>query len=87
MSKKIWVPQPASKLYGAGGGHPESVRDQLVQQYGEGSVEKAEISVVLDLLFINGIIKPSEFVDLMMKKLHRIDEQRRAAANLEMDRG
>ena len=86
MNKKLWVPQPATRLYSAAG-EPESVRDQFVKQYGEGSVEKAEISIVLDLLYLNGIIKPSEFMDLMFKRLHQIDEMRRAAAGLESDRG
>jgi predicted protein tyrosine phosphatase len=78
---------PAGKLYGAGGAHPQSIRDQLVQQYGEVSVNSAELSVVLDVMMITGMIKPAEFVDLMQRKLHRIDEQRRAVARLEADRG
>ena len=87
MPPKVWIPQPATKLYGAGGADPESLRDRLVDSYGEGSVERAEISVVLDLLMISGIIKPSEFIDLMQKKLYRIDQKRRAAAGLDIDRG
>ncbi len=86
-TKGLWVPQPAAKLYGAGGSDPETVRDKMVEMVGEATVQKAELSVVLDLLFLNGVIRPSEFVELMMKKIHRIDERRRAAARLEEDRG
>lgn len=78
---------PAGKLYGADGAHPQSVRDQLVQQYGEVSVNSAELSVILDVMMVTGMIKPSEFIDLIQRKLHRIDQQRRAAARLEEDRG
>ena len=85
--KKIWVPQPATRLYGAQGADPERIRDRLVDAYGEGTVQRAELSVVLDLMMLNGIIKPSEFIDVMQRKLHKIDESRRAAANLDMDRG
>lgn len=88
MSKSgLWVPMPAGKLYGIGGAHPQSIRDQLVEQYGAVSVNSAELSVVLDIMMITGMIKPAEFVDLMQRKLHRLDEQRRAAARLESDRG
>jgi hypothetical protein len=78
---------PAGKLYGIGGAHPQSVRDQLVERYGQVSVNSAELSVVLDVMMVTGMIKPSEFVDLMQRKLHRIDEQRRAAARLDEDKG
>lgn len=84
---ELWVPQPSSKLYGAQGGDPETIRERLVQQYGEGTVERAEISCILDLLMINGVIRPSEFVEIITKKLDRIDQRRRAAARLESDRG
>lgn len=83
----IWVPQPATQLYAVGGAQAESVRDRLVGQFGEATVQRAEVSVLLDLMLLHGVIKPGEFVDLMLKRLHRIDEQRRAAANLDEDRG
>lgn len=85
--RKIWVPQPASKLYGAGGGDPISIRDQLVNQYGEGTVQRAELQTMLDVVILAGLIKPQEFFDVLMKRLHHIDQARRAAANLDEDRG
>jgi hypothetical protein len=63
------------------------VRDRFVAQYGENTVQRAELSVCLDVLLLVGIIKPSEFIEVLGRKLHRIDEQRRAAANLDSDRG
>lgn len=78
---------PAGKLYGAQGAHPQTVRDQLVARYGQVSVNSAELSVVLDIMMVTGMVKPSEFVDLMQRKLHRIDEQRRAEARLDVDKG
>lgn len=80
---KIWIPQPATKLYGAGNTHPETVRDRFVRQYGESTVQRAELSVVLDLLMLTGAIAPSEFVDVMSKKLSRIDQERQAAAGFQ----
>lgn len=87
MGVKIWVPQPASRGYGAYGGDPVSVRDELVDRYGEGSVQRAELATALDVMILIGAIKPQEFFDVMMKRLHDIDERRRAAANLDSDRG
>lgn len=87
MPPKIWVPQPASRGYGAGGGDPVSVRDQLVNQYGEGSVTRAEMQTILDVIIISGLIKPQEFYDVMMKRLYHLDQMRRQAANLDSDRG
>lgn len=85
--RKIWVPQPASRGYGAQGGDPVSVRDQLVNQYGEGTVSRAEIQTILDVIILTGMIKPEEFFEVMSKRLYKIDQMRRAAANLDSDRG
>ena len=84
---KIWVPQPATNLYRTGGNDPETLRDRLVKHYGESTVLRAEVSVLLDLALLTGQIKPSEFVEVLTKKLARTDEHRRAAANLDSDRG
>ena len=85
--RKIWMPQPATRGYGAEGGDPVSIRDRLVQEYGEGSVSRAELQTCLDVLIISGMIKPQEFFDVMRKRLHHIDQMQRAAANLDSDRG
>jgi hypothetical protein len=87
MPPKIWVPQPASRGYAAGGGDPVTIRDQLVNQYGEGTVTRAEIQTMLDVIMISGLIKPHEFFDVMQKRLYHLDQMRRAAANLDEDRG
>ena len=87
MPEKIWVPQPATNLYRTGGNDPESLRDKLVSKYGESTVLRAEVSVLLDLALLTGMIKPAEFVDVLIKKLERTDAHRRAAANLDSDRG
>lgn len=87
MSKKIWVPMPATRLYGADGAHPQTVRDKFVERYGEATVTQAELSAALDIMMLTGMIKPSEFIEVIGRKLHRIDEHRRAMARLEADRG
>lgn len=87
MASKIWVPQPATRGYGARGGDPVAIRDQLVQQYGEGTVTRAEIQTILDVIILSGLIKPEEFFDVMQKRLYHLDQMRRAAANLDSDRG
>lgn len=84
---KIWVPQPATRGYGASGGDPVTIRDQFVNQYGEGTVQRAEIQTILDVIIITGLIKPQEFFDVMQKRLYHLDQMRRAAANLDSDRG
>lgn len=85
--RKIWVPQPATRGYGAGGRDPVSVRDQLVDQYGEGTVQRAELQTLLDVAILSGLIKPEEFFEVMRRRLHHLDQMRRAAANLDEDRG
>lgn len=87
MGKGLWVPMPATKLYGVDNAHPQTIRDQMVERYGQVTVNSAELSVVLDVMMMTGMIRPSEFVDLMQRKLHRMDEQRRAEARLDEDRG
>jgi len=87
MPAKIWVPEPATKLYGTSGGDPQTVRDRLVQEYGEGSVQRCELAVLLDLAMITGQIRPEEFMYVMQVRLDKLDQQRRAAAGLESDRG
>jgi hypothetical protein len=70
---------PATKLYGS---NSESLRDRFVAQYGETTVHKAEHQVLLDLMLLLGVIKPSEFVDVLTKKLQRVDDLRRHAAGV-----
>jgi hypothetical protein len=62
-------------------------RDQLVGQFGEATVSRAEVSVILNLLYMTGMIKPNEFVDLMMMQCRRIEDERRAQVRLDSDRG
>jgi hypothetical protein len=80
------VPQPASKGYSAAG-DSQTVRDRLVDMYGDGTVTRAELATVIDVLIVTGMIKPQEFMDIMQKRLYHLDQQRRTAANLDSDRG
>lgn len=79
--------QPASRGYGAGGGDPVDTRSKLVDMYGESDVLRAELQTCLDVLILAGMIKPQEFVDILMRRLNHLDQMRRAAANLDSDRG
>lgn len=80
--RKIWVPMPESEMY------KRSVkRDHLVERFGEATVSRAEVAVVLNLLYMMNVIKPNEFVDLMVMQCERIEDERRADARLESDRG
>jgi len=82
MPNRILVPMPESDMY------KKSIkRDDLVQQFGEATVSRAEVAVVLNILYMTGVIKPSEFADLMVMQCRRIEDERRAAVRLEEDRG
>jgi hypothetical protein len=80
VAKLPSLPQPATELYKGGGGEPVTIRDRFVQQYGEGTVQRAELQVCLDLFMLMNIVKPQEFVEVLERKLRRIDDMRRAAA-------
>lgn len=87
MPPKLWVAQPASKGYAAEGGDPIAIRDRLVDMYGEGTVQRAELQTILDVIIISGLIKPQEFFEVMQRRLYHLDQVRRAAANLDSDKG
>jgi hypothetical protein len=70
----IIMPTPE---YGKGG---EYVRDRLVRQFGETSVMKAEIAICIQLMMMNGIIKGSQFVELLEQVLKKNEDRRRAQA-------
>lgn len=82
MPPKIYVPMPASQLYSGGGAHPETIRDRFVANYGETTVQRAELQVVLDLFMLMGVVKPSEFIEVLHRKLERIDKMRREQAGI-----
>lgn len=71
----IYVPMPASNAYG----YP-SKRDQLIRRYGEVSVMHAEVAVCVTILMEIGIIKKSEFVDLVEQALAAADRRRQLQA-------
>ena len=82
MPDRILVPMPESELY------KKSVRrDEIVSRYGEATVSRAEVATILNIMMITGVIKPNEFIDLMVRQCERIDEERRLAARLDEDRG
>lgn len=82
MPGKIWVPMPETEMY-----KKTVSRDELVGKFGEATVTRAEVSVVLNILYMTGMIKPNEFVELMIMQCRRIEDERRAHARLEEDRG
>jgi len=73
---------PASQLYGGQGPEPESIRDRFVARYGSATVAQAELQVVLDCFMIFGVIKPAEFVEVLQRKLERVDRMRREQAGV-----
>lgn len=82
MPDRILVPMPESELY------KKSVRrDEIVSRYGETTVSRAEVATILNIMMITGVVKPGEFIDLMVRQCERIDEERRLAARLDEDRG
>ena len=63
-------------------GDRQDIRSQLIAKHGETTVLWAELAVVIQLLFAQGVIKPTEFADLVSRQLGRIEERRRQAAGL-----
>lgn len=78
VNDKIIVPMPASEGFGG-----EHVRDRFVKQYGESSVNRAEIAVVTNILIAMGIINKHDFTDMLEHVLKRTEERRRHQAGLE----
>lgn len=82
MAGKIWVPMPETEMY-----KKTKRRDDLVQKYGESTVLRAELAVVLNILYLTNTVRPSEFYDAMVQQCRRIEDDRRADARLEADAG
>lgn len=78
MSPKpnIYIPMPKSEGYGG------NLRDQLAQKYGDPTVTRAETAVIINILIYMGIIKGSEFQDMIVQACERIDGERRKAAGI-----
>lgn len=62
-------------------------RDEIVNRYGEATVSRAEVAVLLNIMYVMKIVKPNEFIDMMVRQCERIEEERRKEARLEADRG
>jgi hypothetical protein len=76
LKRRSIVPMPhARTVYGEG-----SKRDQLIQQYGEVSVMHAEVAVCVTVLVELGIIKKSEFAELVENALKAADIRRQRQA-------
>jgi hypothetical protein len=73
----VGVPNPVA-LYG--NTEALSTRDKLVMQFGEATVQWAEMACVIQLLFAVGIVKPNEFIELVQHQCQRTDDMRRRAA-------
>jgi hypothetical protein len=82
LGRKIYVPMPETEMYAR-----TVSRDKLVETYGEATVTRAESAVVMNLLYLLGMIKPSEFIDAVVAQCRRIEDKRRADARLDSDRG
>lgn len=74
----VYVPMPAAQgFYGTDG---RSSRDQLIRQYGEVSVMHAEVAACIVMLEAIGILKKSEFQDLVQGALAAADLRRQRQA-------
>ena len=81
--RRIHVAMPETDMYGR-----KSVpRDELVMQFGSATVDRAEVATILNIMFVTGMVKPQEFVDVMVQQCRRIEEIRRRDAMLEEDKG
>ena len=76
------VPMPETVMY-----RKSVKREDLVDRYGESTVARAEVATILNILYVTGMVKPSEFTDIMIQQCTRIEEEWRKAANLDEDRG
>ena len=74
--KGIYVPMPKSEGYGG------NLRDELVQKFGEPTVTRAETAVIINILIYMGVMKGSEFRDMIVTMCNRIDDERRKAAGI-----
>lgn len=72
----IYVPMPKSSFaYG-----DSMKRDQLIRRYGEVSVMHAEVSACVSVMILLGIIKKTEFVELVENALQSADKARQRQA-------
>lgn len=80
--RRIPVAMPESQAY------KKTVnRDMIVMEYGESTVSRAEVAAIMNLLIVTGVVKAQELIDIVIQQCQRIDAERRAAANLDEDRG
>lgn len=72
----IYVPMPQSRsVYGEG-----SKRDQLIKRYGEVSVMHAEVAVCVTVMVELGVIRKSEFAEMVEAALAAADIKRQRMA-------
>lgn len=77
----IYVPMPQSdSVYGPAPLEGMSTRDRLIRQYGEVSVMHAEVAVCITVLAELGVIKKSEFAELVSQALAAADRRRQLQA-------
>lgn len=72
----IYVPMPTAEGYGG------NLRDQLAQKYGEPTVTRAETAVLINILIYMGVMKASEYRDMIVTMCEKIDGDRRRAAGI-----
>ena len=73
---RVYVPMPKTEGYGG------NLRDELAKKYGEPTVTRAETAVIINLLIYMGVIKGSEFREMIVTACERIEDERRKAAGI-----
>lgn len=77
----IYVPMPQSDVaYGPPADDKMPVRDRLIRRYGEVSVMHAEVSVCITVMMGLGLLKKSEFVEMVTQALASADVRRQRQA-------
>lgn len=78
----IYVPMPQSdSVYGpAPLDSGLSIRDRLIRQYGEVSVMHAEVAVCITIMSELGVIRKSEFAEMVKQALASADRRRQLQA-------
>lgn len=78
------MPEPS---YGGNRQAKDYRNRELIPKYGTATVQLAEVTAVIEIMFVTGMIKPTEFAEMVGRICYKIDQRRRAEANLDEDRG
>lgn len=75
------VPMPQTEMYQKS----RTPRDDIVAKFGESTVSRAEVSTILNIMVVTGMVKPDEFIEILVQQCRRIEEERALAARVEPD--